>query len=475
MHLHILGICGTFMGGIALLARALGHRVTGSDANVYPPMSTQLEAAGIDLTEGYAAAQLDSAPDVVVVGNAMRRGIPAVEFMLDRGLRYCSGPQWLHDNLLQDRWVLAVAGTHGKTTTASMLAWVLEDAGLNPGFLIGGIPINFGVSARLGSTPFFVVEADEYDTSFFDKRSKFVHYAPRTLILNNLEFDHADIFDDLAQIQRQFHHLVRTVPGSGLIVHPGADAALDTVLKMGCWTPCERFGAGGEWRTELLAADGSAFNVLINGAIVGTVRWNHTGLHNINNALAVLAAARHVGVPVAVGIAALARFQGVKRRMELCGEINGVRVFDDFAHHPTAIATTLHGLRQQVGTQRIVAVLEPRSNTMRLGVHNAELAAALVDADRIFVFAPADLGWDALAVFAGLGERVTILPAIDAIVANIAAETCSGDQILVMSNGGFGGIHQQLLAALKSPPTPLLQRGEKEKPPLEKGGLGGFQ
>ncbi|MBK1694174.1 UDP-N-acetylmuramate:L-alanyl-gamma-D-glutamyl-meso-diaminopimelate ligase [Chromatium weissei] len=448
MHLHILGICGTFMGGIALLARELGHRVTGADANVYPPMSTQLAAAGIELMEGYAADQLDSAPDVIVVGNALRRGIPAVESMLNRGLRYCSGPQWLRENLLQNRWVLAVAGTHGKTTTASMLAWVLEDAGLNPGFLIGGVPMNFGVSARLGATPFFVVEADEYDTAFFDKRSKFVHYAPRTLILNNLEFDHADIFDDLAQIQRQFHHLVRTVPSSGLIVHSSADAALDAVLKMGCWTECAQFGAGGEWTAELLAADGSQFNVLINGAIVGTVQWNHTGLHNVNNALAVLAAARHVGVPVAVSIAALARFRGVKRRMELCGEINGVRVFDDFAHHPTAIATTLHGLREHVGNQRIVAVLEPRSNTMRLGVHNAELAAALTNANRVFVFAPENLDWNADAVFAALGERVTILPTIADIVANIAAETRSGDQILVMSNGGFGGIHQQLLTAL---------------------------
>jgi len=458
MHLHILGICGTFMGGIALLARALGHRVTGSDASVYPPMSTQLQAAGIDLMEGYHASHLEPAPDVVVVGNAMRRGIPAVESMLDRGLRYCSGPEWLRDNLLRDRWVLAVAGTHGKTTTASMLAWVLEDAGLDPGFLIGGVPLDFGVSARLGSAPFFVVEADEYDTAFFDKRSKFVHYGPRTLILNNLEFDHADIFDDLAQIQRQFHHLVRTVPGSGLIVHPGADEALDQVLAMGCWSSRETFGdrpaqrtpagAALDWSSELLADDGSHFRVLLRGEPKGEVRWSQTGLHNVANALAVLAAARHAGVPVAAGIAALSRFKGVKRRMELRGEAAGVRVFDDFAHHPTAIATTLHGLRRQVGERRILAILEPRSNTMRLGVHNAELAVSLEDADRVYIHAPADLGWDANGVFAGLGERAAVLGSVDAIVARVAAESAPGDQVLVMSNGGFGGIHQKLLDAV---------------------------
>ncbi len=448
MHLHILGICGTFMGGIALLARQLGHHVTGSDANVYPPMSTQLEAAGIQLSEGYDAAVLQPAPDVVVVGNAMRRGIPAVEFMLDQGLRYCSGPEWLHANLLSDRWVLAVAGTHGKTTTASLLAWVLAEAGLEPGFLIGGVPRDFDVSARLGAAPFFVVEADEYDTAFFDKRSKFVHYHPRTLILNNLEFDHADIFDDLAQIQRQFHHLVRTVPSSGLIIQPSADAALDAVIAQGCWTQRQQFGAGGEWAAELLAADGSAFNVLIHGEKVGTVRWAHTGWHNVNNALAVLAAARHVGVSVALGIAAVSRFGGVKRRMELRGEVGGVRVFDDFAHHPTAIATTLHGLRQHVGTQRIVAIVELRSNTMRLGVHNAQLAPALAAADRVIVFAPPDLGWDVAGVLTPLGERVTTCATVAEIVALVVGESRAGDQIVVMSNGGFGGIHQRLLAEL---------------------------
>jgi UDP-N-acetylmuramate: L-alanyl-gamma-D-glutamyl-meso-diaminopimelate ligase len=449
MHLHILGICGTFMGGIALLARALGHRVTGSDTNVYPPMSTQLEAAGIALMEGYEPGHLNPAPDVVVVGNAMKRGIPAVEAMLNLGLRYCSGPEWLRENLLVDRWVLAVAGTHGKTTTASMLAWVLEDAGLAPGFLIGGVPMDFGLSARLGEAPFFVVEADEYDTAFFDKRSKFVHYRPGTVILNNLEFDHADIFDDLGQIQRQFHHLVRTVPGRGLIVHPAAEPAIDRVLEMGCWTPRESFGEQGRWTARLDVADGSRFAVMLDGETVGEVDWGQTGLHNVHNALAVLAAARHAGVPVRVGIAALGRFKGVKRRMELRGEVAGVKVYDDFAHHPTAIATTLEGLRRRVGAQRILAVLEPRSNTMRLGIHNRELAASLEAADRVFVFAPADLGWDAGAVFGAMGERAQIYSDLDALIRALVAEGRPGDHLLVMSNGGFGGIHQKLLDRLK--------------------------
>ncbi len=450
MHLHILGICGTFMGGIALLARALGHQVTGSDANVYPPMSTQLEAAGIDLVEGYGTDQLDPAPDVVVVGNAMKRGLPVVEAMLDRGLRYVSGPQWLREHLLRDRWVLAVAGTHGKTTTASMLAWVLEQAGLDPGFLIGGVPQGFGVSARLGSAPFFVVEADEYDTAFFDKRSKFVHYGPRTLVINNLEFDHADIFDDLAQIQRQFHHLVRTVPGSGLIVHPKGEAATGRVLAMGAWTPLESFGERGDWSAKLVEADGSCFRVLHRDQDLGAVAWGQTGRHNVANALAVLAAARHAGIPPTVSMAALGRFAGVKRRMELRGEVAGVRVYDDFAHHPTAIATTLEGLRRRVGDRRILAVLEPRSNTMRLGVHNAELAASLACADRVYVFAPPDLGWDPAAVFASLGGKATVFAEIEPIVTRVAAEAAPGDQVLVMSNGGFQGIHQRLLAALEA-------------------------
>lgn len=448
MHLHILGICGTFMGGIALLARSLGHKVTGSDANVYPPMSTQLEAAGIGLMEGFDAAHLNSAPDVVVVGNAMKRGIPAVEHMLDHGLRYLSGPEWLRENLLADRWVLAVAGTHGKTTASSMLAWVLEDAGLDPGFLIGGVPRDFGVSARLGSKPFFVVEADEYDTAFFDKRSKFVHYRPRTLVLNNLEFDHADIFDDLTMIQRQFHHLVRTVPGSGLIVAPTGEAALDEVLEMGCWTPVEMLGDAGDWSAQAERPDWSRFLVLLRGEPVSILDWDQTGRHNMLNALAVLAAARHAGVPPPQGVAALSRFQGVKRRMELRGEVAGVRVYDDFAHHPTAIATTLEGLRKRVGAERIIAVLEPRSNTMRMGVHNRSLAASLELADLVRLFAPQDLGWDPTPYFESLEGRATIFERVDDIVARVVAEAGTGDHVLVMSNGSFGGIHQKLLDAL---------------------------
>ncbi len=448
MHLHILGICGTFMGGIALLARALGHRVSGSDANVYPPMSTQLESAGIALMEGYEASHLEPAPDVVVVGNAMTRGIPAVESMLDRGLAYVSGPEWLRENLLQGRWVLAVAGTHGKTTASSMLAWILEDAGLDPGFLIGGIPSNFGVSARLGSAPFFVVEADEYDTAFFDKRSKFVHYRPRTLVLNNLELDHTDIFDDLSMIQRQFHHLVRTVPASGLIVHAGAEAALEEVLAMGCWTPREGVGDGADWSGRPTTPDFSSFDVTLAGQPLGTLAWDQSGRHNMHNALVALAAARHAGVPPHQALDALARFAGVKRRMELRGEVAGVRIYDDFAHHPTAIATTLDGLRKRVGGERIIAVLEPRSNSMRMGTHNASLAAALAAADLVHLFAPADLGWDPAPWLAPLGARASVFGRLEDIVARVVSEAAPGDHLLVMSNGGFGGIHQKLLDAL---------------------------
>lgn len=436
------------MGGIALLARALGHRVTGSDANVYPPMSTQLAEAGIGLMEGYAAAHLRSAPDVVVVGNAMKRGIPAVEYMLDEGLAYVSGPEWLRENLLGERWVLAVAGTHGKTTVSSMLAWILEDAGLDPGFLIGGIPENFGISARLGSTPFFVVEADEYDTAFFDKRSKFVHYRPRTLVLNNLELDHTDIFDDLGVIQRQFHHLVRTVPGCGLIVYSTAQPALAEVLAMGCWTPTEQAGEGGLWTARPIRPDCSHLEVCLGGESVGALEWDQTGHHNLQNALVALAAARHAGVPPREALASLRRFAGVKRRMELKGEVAGVRVYDDFAHHPTAIATTLEGLRRRVGSSRIIAVLEPRSNSMRMGTHNASLAASLETADLVHLFAPADLGWDPTPWLAPLGARARIFTRVEDIVAQVAAEAAPGDHLLVMSNGGFGGIHQKLLDAL---------------------------
>ncbi len=455
MHVHILGICGTFMGGIAALARAAGHRVTGSDRNVYPPMSTQLRALGIELIDGYDARQLEPAPQVIVVGNVMTRGMPVIEAMLDRGLPYSSGPEWLASALLHERWVLAVAGTHGKTTTSSMLAWILEDAGLAPGFLIGGIPGNFGLSARLGEQPFFVIEADEYDTAFFDKRAKFVHYRPRTL-----EYDHADIYPDLASIQRQFQHLVRTVPGSGRIVCHGGDAPLAQVLAAGCWTGVERFAATGglaahagdaplQW--SALASpqsDFSHFNVLYEGRDCGQVRWNQMGAHNVDNALAALAAARHAGVPIARGIEALGRFRGVARRMQLRGEAGGVRVYDDFAHHPTAIATTLDGLRRSVAGQRIVAVLEPRSQTMRLGVHQGALSAALAAADEVWVYAPPNLGWDVRGALAPLGSRAHVAADLEALVTELAHALRSGDHALIMSNGGFGGLHTRLLAAL---------------------------
>ena len=438
------------MGGIALIARALGHEVSGSDENVYPPMSTQLEAAGIRLMQGYEPAHLDPAPDQVVVGNAMSRGNPAVEHMLERGLHYTSGPQWLAENVLQDRWVLAAAGTHGKTSTSGMLAWILEYANLEPGFLIGGVPDNFGVSARAGSSPFFVVEADEYDTAFFDKRSKFVHYRPRTLLMNNLEFDHADIFDDLEAIQRQFHHLVRTVPGNGLIVSPLNDGNLHEVLDMGCWTPVEHFDPEFEasWHAANAVPDGSAFDVVCETESVGRVEWSLTGRHNVSNALAALAAARHAGVPPAVGIQALAEFRNVKRRMELRGTVRGVRVYDDFAHHPTAIRTTLDGLRKHVGERRILAVLEPRSNTMRMGVHAGLLADSLALADEVWVYAPDSLGWDVTSVLRDLGRRLHVHSDTQSIVDGVTAAAGEGDQVLVMSNGGFEGIHQRLLDAL---------------------------
>ena len=445
-HLHILGICGTFMGGIAAIAKAAGHRVTGCDANVYPPMSDQLRSLGIELTEGFDARQLEIRPDVWVVGNVVTRGNALMEAILDKGERYVSGPQWLAEEVLIGKHVLAVAGTHGKTTASAMLAWVLERAGQEPGFLIGGVPMDFPVSARHTRSPWFVIEADEYDTAFFDKRSKFVHYRPRTAILNNLEMDHADIFDDLAAIERQFHHLVRTVPKSGRIIVNGADEALKRVLTQGVWSPVESFGTPGGWEASAPDAAGS-FEIAWQGRSMGRVRWELLGAHNRLNALAVVAAARHAGVEPAAAIAALGSFSGVRRRMQVRGEARGVTVYDDFAHHPTAIRTTVEGLRQRVGQKRILAVLEPRSNTMKRGVMKDDLPASLAQADRIFVYS-AGLGWDATAVFAPAGERARCHENLEALVQAIIDEAKSGDQILVMSNGGFGGIHEKLLRRL---------------------------
>ncbi len=440
-HIHILGICGTFMGGIAAIAKQAGYRVTGCDANVYPPMSTQLEAQGIELIEGFGVEQLALNPDVFVIGNVVTRGNALMEEILNRNLPYASGPQWLSDTLLRDKWVLGVAGTHGKTTTTSMLAWILEYAGLTPGFLIGGVPQNFGISARITESSFFVIEADEYDTAFFDKRSKFVHYHPRTAILNNLEFDHADIFADLNAIETQFHHLVRTVPGNGLVVCNGREESLQRVLKRGCWTPVERFGNDTGWNID------DANRVTLNGVAQGTLQWDLMGEHNRMNALAALSAARHVGVPVAQGLAALAEFKNVKRRMEVKGCVNGITVYDDFAHHPTAIDTTVAGLRRKVGKARILAVLEPRSNTMKLGVMKDALPASLKDADLVFCYA-GNLGWDARGALAPLGEKAIVKDDLNELISAIAAAAKSGDQILVMSNGGFGGIHEKLLKKL---------------------------
>lgn len=491
MHIHILGICGTFMGGIAVLAKQAGHRVTGCDANVYPPMSTQLEAQGIELIEGFSPEQTKLNPDIYVIGNVVSRGNPLMEEILNRGLPYISGPQWLAENVLQGKWVLAVAGTHGKTTTSSMLAWILEYAGLAPGFLIGGVPENFGVSARLPQTPpmpipspmqgegkgggsaeysvnnfqppspqpstsqgegdkspFFVIEADEYDTAFFDKRSKFVHYRPRTAVLNNLEFDHADIFEDLAAIEKQFHHLVRTVPQQGLVVANGKEGSLQRVIDKGCWTPVEKFGTDDDWQADNASGDGS-FDVLYKGKRFGRVAWGLLGEHNRMNALASIAAARHAGVAVDVSIAALTEFLNVKRRMELRGVVNQISVYDDFAHHPTAIETTVAGLRGKVGSARILAVLEPRSNTMKLGVMKSALPASLKDADLVFCY-QANLGWDAKEALAPISAKTQVHDDLDQLVAAIVQAATVGDHVLVMSNGGFGGIHQKLLDALKA-------------------------
>jgi UDP-N-acetylmuramate: L-alanyl-gamma-D-glutamyl-meso-diaminopimelate ligase len=453
MHIHILGICGTFMGGVAALAREAGHRVTGCDAGVYPPMSDQLRALGIDLIEGYAADQISLKPDAWVVGNVVSRArqgdgaprYPLMEAILDEGLAYTSGPQWLAENVLQGRHVLAVAGTHGKTTTTSMLAWILEEAGLKPGFLVGGVPSNFGISARLGEGRHFVIEADEYDTAFFDKRSKFVHYRPRTAILNNLEFDHADIFDDLAAIERQFHHLVRTVASKGRIVSNGLEESLARVLHMGCWSEVRTFGAA----TDDFTADGEPhdFRVLQRGAQVAQVEWDLTGVHNQLNALAAIAAAEHVGVTPQQSARALAKFLNVKRRMEVRGEVAGVTVYDDFAHHPTAIRTTVDGLRRKVGSARILAVFEPRSNTMKLGAMKSQLPWSLEQADLAFCHS-GGLDWDAGEALAPLGSKATVSGSIDELVQQVARAARPGDHVLCMSNGGFGGIHAKLLAAL---------------------------
>ena len=446
-HIHILGICGTFMGGLAAIAKAAGLRVTGCDANVYPPMSDQLRALGIELMEGFDAAQLRLRPDLWVIGNVVTRGNPLMEAILDAGERYVSGPQWLAEEALGGKHVLAVAGTHGKTSVSAMLAWVLEKAGKAPGFLIGGVPVDFPASARLTDSPAFVLEADEYDTAFFDKRSKFVHYRARTAILNNIEFDHADIFDDLAAIERQFHHFVRTIPRSGLIVSNGQDPVVERVLTQGVWTPVERFGREDGWQASDADVDGS-FEVAWRGTPAGRVRWRLLGSHNRMNALAVIAAARAAGVEPAQSTEALGQFGGVRRRMEIRGREREVTVYDDFAHHPTAIRATLEGLRRATPAARILAVLEPRSNTMKRGVMKDELPASVEAADRVFVYS-AGLSWDAPAVFARIAAKVRCIDDLATLVAAVAQEARPGDHVLVMSNGGFGGIHPKLLEALR--------------------------
>jgi UDP-N-acetylmuramate: L-alanyl-gamma-D-glutamyl-meso-diaminopimelate ligase len=448
-HIHILGICGTFMGGIAAIAKQAGYRVTGCDTNVYPPMSTQLENQGIELIEGWGIQQLDLKPDIFIVGNVVSRGNTLMEEILNRNLRYISAPHWLATNLLHDKWVLSVAGTHGKTTTSAMLAWILEYAGLSPSFLIGGVPQNFGVSARLTESPFFVIEADEYDTAFFDKRSKFVHYRTRTAVLNNLEYDHADIFPDLAAIETQFHHLVRTISGNGLIICNGREESLKRVLARGCWTPVEYFGTSDGWTIN------DTNRVSLRGAAKGTLHWDLIGEHNRMNALAALAAARHAGVPVAQGLAALSEFRSVKRRMEMRGVVNGITVYDDFAHHPTAIDTTIAGLRSKVANARIIAVLEPRSNTMKLGAMKDALPGSLAGAD-LAVCYDGNLGWDARDALRPLGDRALVCNNLDDLIEVLATTARPGDHILIMSNGGFGGIHEKLLDRLAAHPSEVV-------------------
>lgn len=453
MHIHILGICGTFMGSLAVIARQLGHQVTGSDQQVYPPMSTQLENEGIVLCEGYQAEHLKPAPDLVLIGNALSRGNPAVEYVLNRNIPYLSGPEWLAREVLQQRWVLAVAGTHGKTTTTAMLMWILEDAGFDAGYLVGGVPQDFPASARLGTSDFFIIEADEYDSAFFDKRSKFVHYRPRTLILNNLEFDHADIFDSVEAIERQFHHLVRTVPATGLIIRPDRDVHLDRALALGCWSPVQTISLGGEsdvagWQGELTRDDGSEFMVVHNRQPVGSIRWSMTGLHNVRNALVAIAAAKHVGVTPDHAISALCRFAGVKRRMELLADINGIRVYDDFAHHPTAIASTLHGLRKRVGNERIVALIEPRSNTMKMGIHQQTLLASADLADQVLWADLGGLDWLG-ALLEGADRKHVLAESVEELVIKVSRDLPRPCHVVLMSNGGFGGLHQRLIKQLE--------------------------
>lgn len=453
MHIHILGICGTFMGGIATIARSLGHKVTGSDLNVYPPMSTMLEEQGIEIIQGFDESQLNPAPDVVVIGNALSRGNTAVEYALNQNIPYTSGPGWLAENVLQQRWVLAVAGTHGKTTTSSMLTWILQANGMKPGFLIGGVAKNFGVSASIGESDFFVIEADEYDTAFFDKRSKFVHYHPRTVVLNNLEFDHADIFPNIDAIKTQFHHLMRTVPSNGLVIYPNDEKYLADVIKQGCWTPTALLSDkdsnddSSEWQCEAVEKDYSQFNILHNGKVVGTVKWDLIGKHNMFNGLAATIAARHIGITPEHAIESLAEFQGIKRRMEVRGVVNSITVYDDFAHHPTAIQTTLDGLRRQVGDSRIIAILEPRSNTMKQGVHTETLAESLKLADYVYAMQPENLGWDLTKALQVL-EHSEVENSVDEILNKLIKMLKPNDHVLIMSNGGFGGIHQKLLDML---------------------------
>lgn len=449
LHIHILGICGTFMGGLALIARELGCQVSGSDQNVYPPMSTQLEEQGIQLMNGYKAENLDCKPDLVVIGNAMSRGNEEVEAVLNRGLKYISGPQWLSEHVLQDKWVLGVAGTHGKTTTSSMLAWILEHQGFTPVFLIGGIPLNFCLSARLGESDFFVIEADEYDSAFFDKRSKFVHYRPRTAILNNLEFDHADIFDDLDAIKKQFHHLVRTVPGDGLIITPENEHNIADVLHMGCWTPVSKIAINtdAQWQAQLIEADGSLFKVLCNGEEQGIVDWELTGEHNVYNAMSAIVAAKHIGILPSAAINALKKFKNVKRRMEVIAKINGITLYDDFAHHPTAIQSTLDGLRKQVKAGKIVAIVEPRSNTMRMGIHTQSLAESLKLADLALIYQPENLDWD-LTELKKYADNIEICTNLDAIINRLKMESTTDSHFVLMSNGSFGGIYQRLINEL---------------------------